>query len=576
MVLLTIGVCLPAVRGGFVLDDNPLIIENPMVKASDGLYRFWLTTQATDYNPVSWSFWWLQRRLWGENPIGYHLLNVLLHAANAVLVWQILQRLKIPAAWLIAAVFAVHPVNVATVAWVSGQRNTLSMLFYALSILLYLRFDEGGGWRWYVFSLGAGFLALLSKTAVVMLPVVLLGCVWWRHGRVRWKDIGWSLPFFALSLIMGLVNIWFEYHRAMDDQMVRSVSFLSRQAAAGWIPWFYLSKVLVPIDLTVVYPEREIDATRWSSYVPGIVLVGSLIVFWWNRKTWGRPLLFGVGYFVVTLFPVLGFFDQPFYRYSLVADHWQYYSMIGVIALAVAAGQKITHQLGEWGRIDRVLVSGAVLLLLGTAAWKRSRIYAENETLWRDNVTKNPYAWMAHNNLGSVLQGDGRLDDAIEEYQRAVRLKPDYAEAQYNLGTALWQAGDLEEAIVHYESALRSKPNLAAAHYNLAIALWQTRGVQEAFNHFEQALRIKPDYAEAHNNLGVALQQVGRGAEAIEHFEEALRIRPDYPDAHNNLGVALERADRIPEAITHFEEAVRLRPGFTEAQNELKRLEKGQ
>jgi protein O-mannosyl-transferase len=573
LLLLTVVAFAPAIRGGFLWDDDVLITQNQMIKAGDGLYRFWFTTEATEYYPVTWSCWWLEWRLWDGKATGYHVLNVFLHAINAVLVWMILRRLNIPAAWLAAAVFAIHPVNVATVAWISAQKNTISMLFYALSILWYLRYDDDGRRRWYGLSLGAFVVALLSKTAVVMLPVVLLGCLWWRHGRIQRKDLLRSLPFFTVSLVMGLVNIWFEYHRAMGGQPIRTAALASRLDAAGWVPWFYLSKALAPIDLMVIYPKWEVDATRWVSYVPGILLIACFVIFWCRRQTWGRPLLFGLGYFVVTLFPVWGLFDQPFYRYSLVADHWQYYSIIGVITLVVALARRVGNRMGDWRRPVGVPVIVATLLVLGVTTWKRSCLYANNETLWQDNVTRNPAAEVAHYNLAVVLELEGRIHEAIGHFEEALRLKPDSVDTHNNLGAALWKVGRTQEAIRHYELALQYKPDSAEAHYNLGIALKQEGKLMEAIRHYELALEARSDYAEAHYNLGNSLWQAGRMKDAIEQYEQAVRIKPDYIEAHYNLGIALEQAGKVAEAIEQYEQVVRLKPDYAEAQQRLTGLQ---
>ncbi|HUI08140.1 MAG TPA: tetratricopeptide repeat protein [Verrucomicrobiae bacterium] len=564
ILLLTVVAYVPALRGGFVYDDHQLITENRMVQASGGLYQFWFTTKPGDYYPLTWSLWWLEWRAWDGRAMGYHVVNVLLHAANAVLLWLILRRLKIPGAWVAGMVFAVHPVNVATVAWISEQKNTLSMLFCALAVLLYLRFDEDRRWHWYGWSLAAFLLALLSKTAVVMLPVALLGCVWWLRGRVRRKDVLCCAPFFVLSLALALVTIWFQRYRALEGHTVRTIGFASRLAEAGLVPWFYLYKALLPVGLTVLYPKWEIDPARWISYVPGVVLLGCFWIFWWKRKTWGRPLLFGLGYFVVMLFPVLGFFDQGFYYYTLVADHWQYYSIIGVIALAVAAAERVGARLGRRGWYFGTVAAVAVVAVLGVATWKRGSVYADEETLWRDNVAKNPTAWAAYNNLGVALRRAGRIQEAITRYQVALRINPDVAAVHDNLGVALELAGKINDAIGHYEQAVRIEPDDVEAHYDFGNALREAGKATEAIGQYEQALKIKPDFAEAENNLGIALAQTGNLQDAIGHYRRALRLMADYAEAHYNLGVALARLGQVPEAVGHLEEALRLRPDYAE------------
>ena len=571
IVLLTIAAYLPALRGGFVFDDYGLIAQNRMVRARDGLYRFWFTAETPDYRPLTWSLWWLEWRLWDGSAPGYHAVNVALHAVNAVLVWMILQRLKIPSAWLAAAVFAIHPVNVATVAWISEQKNTLSMLFYALSILLYLRFDEEDRWAWYGWSLAAFLLALLAKTAVVMLPFVLLGCMWWRHGRVRWKDLLRAVPFFLPSLAMGIVTIA-QHRRVLGRTVVQAGGAGARLATAGCVPWFYLSKALLPVNLTMIYPRWHIDPTRWVSYVPGTVLIGCLVVFWCQRKTWGRGLLFGLGYFVVTLFPVLGFFDQYFFHYSFVADHWQYYSIVGVIALVVAAIERIDRKLRERNRRVPVpvpfgteLVGVTALIVLGAATWSRCCIYADSERLWWDNLAKNPGAWVAQSWLGTASEQAGKLQEAIGHYGEALRIKPDYAGAHYNLGRVLVRLGRLPEAIEHYEQALKIDPDFVDAHNNLGAVLWQTDRVPEAIEQFEQALKIDPDSVEAHYSFGLAMAHLGKLPEAMEHLERAIRLRPDYAEAHYNLGMVLTRSGNVPEAIKQYEKALQIEPDYAEA-----------
>ena len=349
IVAITALAYIPAMHAGFIWNDDTFLTENPLIRAPDGLYRFWFTTEPPDYFPLTSSVLWVEWRLWHMNPAGYHVVNVLLHAAGAVLLWRVLCRLKLPGAWLAGVIFAVHPVNAESVAWITEHKNTLPLVFGAASLLVFLNFDEKAGPAFprfqlfkYLLSLALFLLALLSKTSVVMLPVVLLLCAWWRRGRVARKDFLLSLPFLALSLALSAATVWFQYHRAIGPEVVRTDGLLERTAGAGWAAWFYLYKAVVPLALCFVYPRWRTSASVFS-FAPGLLLVAAMVIFWRHRDGWGRAFFFGLGSFLVMLLPVLGFLNVYFMRYSLVADHWQYTALIGIVALGAGGLARMTQ-----------------------------------------------------------------------------------------------------------------------------------------------------------------------------------------------------------------------------------------
>ena len=580
IVLVTLAVYIPAIRGGFVWNDEEVggLTKN-IVLEENGLYRVWFTTESVNYWPMVWTSYWLEHQLWGLNPTGYHVVNVLLHAACALLIWRILIRLNIPGAWLAALVFAVHPVNVESVAWITQRKNILSLLFFLVALLSYLRFEDCRRRAWYWMTVVSFLVAMLSKGAVVSLPVVLLLCGWWRRGAITRRDLLRSLPFFAVAALMSGVEIWFQYARAIGEDVIRDDTILQRLIGAGWVVWFYIYKALLPIRLCFIYPRWEIDATNWLAYLPGLALLALLGLCWRYRRSWGRPLVFALGYYVLTLGPALGFVDIYFMRYSLVADHYQYVSIIAIIALAVCAGRVVLKWLGQARGWPTRAVAAALVLVLGLLTWQQGYAYENAETLWRDTLRKNPTAWMAHSNLGNMLTAQGELDEAIGHYRQALRLKADNAEVHNNLGNALALKGRPDEALGCYREALRLKPDYADAYNNLGFVLALQGKLEQAIDHYRRALEFSPGYVKAHVNLGHALSQQGLHNEAMQRYELAARLDPDHdsliphlrealrlvsdsPELHCELGRRLVATGRPDEALQHFRQAARLRPNW--------------
>jgi tetratricopeptide (TPR) repeat protein len=506
---------------------------------------------------------WLEYLVLGDSAPGYHGVNIALHAINAVLVGLLLRRLRLPGAYLAAGFFALHPVMVESVAWMTEIKNTLSGLFSLGAALAYLRFDEHRGKRWHAFAAGLFVLALLSKTTAATLPGALLVVLWWRHGRLSWRrDVRPLLPFFALAAADGLLVAWVEWQFVGARGSDFDFTFVERGLIAGHAVWFYLGKLVWPAELIFMYPRWPISQAVAGQYgYPAGVLL-ALAALWGLRRRMRGPLAAAL-YFIGTLFPVLGFLNVYMFKFSFVADHHQYLASLGVMA-SVAAG---LTQLGErWrGRWPGARAAAAGLALgllatLGVLTWRQSRMYRDADTLYRTTLAQNPACWMAYNNLGVSRLAAGRAAEAIRPFEEALRLKPDFTDAHNNLGNALAGTGRAAEAIVHYQEALRLQPDFPEAHNNWGNTLAQAGRLPEAMQHYKAALQLRPDYAEAQYNLGNTLGQLGRVAAAIAPLERALVLRPDYAQAHIVLAGALMELNRVAEAEAQYEEGLRLQP----------------
>ena len=550
----------------WILDDDALVTNNRLVHASDGLYRMWFTTEPTDYWPLTSSTFWLEWRLFGPNPTGYHVVNLLLHIAACLLLWRILDRLAIPGGFWAALLFAVHPVNVESVAWVAQRKNTLAMLFYLLSVLWYLRADEQTkSWnRWYWLSLAAFLLAMLSKGSVAILPLVLLLLTWWRRPLTK-TDLVRTAPFFLLAGVLTLVNIWFQTHGA--DLMFRKVTPIERLLGAGAVIWFYLYKAFLPIQLQFFYPKWQIDAHQLRWWLPLFAAVLVSMLLWSKRHTkWGKATFIAWTYFCICLIPVMGFTDVGYMKYSLVADHYQHLAIIGVVALIAAAAATWTRRQSSAPKRFIWIVSLGGVALLGWLTFQQCELYRDVDTLYESSLA---YSWMAQSSLGSIYLNRGQVDLARMHYQEALRLNETDKTALVGMSLLLSSEGRFADALQYARRSIELWPDDPDTHNELGIALKRTGHLSEAIEQYQEAIRLDREYAFAYNNLGIALADLGKLDQAIDNYKLAIKYQPHYVEAHNNLGVAMLKGGQIEGAIEQCREALRLNSDLFEARKTL-------
>lgn len=573
--LLTVAVFLAyqqSWHAGFIWDDDEHLTQNPCVVGPLGFKEIW-TTAAARICPLVISSFRLQHAFWGLNPLPYHLVNIGLHAGSCLVLWRVLRYLNVPAAWFGAALWALHPVQVESVAWITELKNTQSGFFYLLSILFFLRWRSTettavrGKELNYALAVFLGALAMASKSSTVVLPVVLGLCAWWNDGHWRWRNCIRLVPFLLLAGAASALSLWTQSLEGAND-LRWALNIPERIAVTGKVVWFYLAKLAWPHPLVFIYPRWEVDVSRVVSFASTFALGPVLFFLWWKRDRQLRPVFFALLYFVVALLPVLGLLDHFFLRYSFVGDHFQYLASVGPLALVGAAmSAAVCHWKAQAPWLGPVSY-GAVLSVLGLLTWRQCTMYADSETLWRTTVSRNPTSWMAQNNLGGTLLEKGELNQAISHFENSLRLRPDHAEARSNIGLARFRKGEVDEAISDYQIALTMSPNEDNTHYHMANALLAQGRVDDALSHYQAAARTKAT-AELHNNVGLALFRKRRIDEAVAEYRSALLIKPAYSEAHYNLGIALERKGELREAVTQYERAILNKPGYIAAQNNL-------
>ncbi|MGE3682858.1 MAG: tetratricopeptide repeat protein [Bdellovibrionales bacterium] len=566
----------PALGGGFIWDDFTYLIQSELVRAPDGLRRIWLTQEGVDFWPLSYSLFFLEWRIWGENPLGYHGVNLLLHFLNSLLIWRILVRLGFRFAFLSALLFAVHPLSVDAVAWIIQTKTTFASLLALLSIDLYLVYRDRRRASILVASLLAFAGSLLAKTAFVMLPVGLVAFEFFartRDERVPWRSRLYApLPFFALS--SGIGTIALNWYPKLPLVEMSGRGFLVKIADAAYLIFFYATKAVAPLALSFAYEDWK-DFELGSPLVlrgaalAGLLILSGLALFYRHSRQVRLSVACGVG-FAIMLFPVLGFIEIYFMRYSMASDHWQYPVYVLLLIPVVSIVGDLCRTFVRMSLV-RVLAIAAVAALM-SLSFRHSRIYRSEEFVWKDVLIKYPNSSLAHNNLGLLMERQGKVEEARKHYEAVLSRDPNDVEANVNVGAYFVNKSQVERAIPHLQRALLRNPDSTDGTYNLGVAYFKLNQYTISIPYFEMAIKLNPRFLPARNNLGIALRRTGRLKEARLVFEEALNLDRTDGKLHFNYAGVLEELGHPDRAAVHYKEAARLLPGHPAAKQKLDSL----
>lgn len=579
----------PALHGGFLWDDDFYVSRNPALHDLHGLKRIWLDSSTNpQYYPLTFTTYWIEYHLWGLDTFGYHVINVLLHAASAVLAWRILLLLGVPGAWLAGAIFALHPIQVESVAWITERKNTLSGVFYFLAAWTYLSHALGSSRRagrpWLFPALSAALFvcALLSKSVTASLPLVILIVLVWKEGRI---DRRHRLPLglmLGAGAAKGIVTAFLEVRQVGAQGAEWSLGILERCLLAGRIFWFYLGKIAWPSGLSFSYERWSVDASSamwWFFPMAAATLLG---VLWAWRRTLGNGPFAAALFYGVTLSPALGFLNVYPMRYSYVADHFAYLALLGPVSLFAAIVASVpldfaTMRPATWSlaaHAFRRSAAALLLIVLALLSWRQAHAYRDLEMLWRDAIAKSPRSWLAHFDLGKMLLGGGRADEGLEHLRRTLELKPDHVDAYNDIASELLRRGQTAEAVALYDKALRYEPDSPITHHNRGTAFEAAGDTARAEAGYRDAIRFSgklqgrfrggppPLPWMAYQSLGRLLLSQGRNAEARDALQRAVDANPGAGESWVALGNLLADSGSTAEAMDVYRKGVAGAPGF--------------
>lgn len=577
-VVLAFLVYLPSFSGGFLWDDDWLVTANPLMREPWGWLRAWIRPPASqpDYFPLTTSVFWLQYQLWGGWAPGYRVVNALLHAVGVWMLLDLLRALRFRGAWWAALVWAVHPVNAASVAWISELKNTLSLPLALAAFRMWVKHQETGATRHGVQALGLYLLALSAKSAVVSLaPILVLQVIHSRGGQVPGRrDLLRLAPWFLLALVFGLLTIHFQHGRALAVEELDPRGMVARVAGAGVALGFYLWKASVPLDLMAIYPQWAAAPVRAWQFVPLVVVAAGAWMCWRHRRTWGAPLAFGAGSYLFALAPMLGLIAMSYHRHSLVADHFQYHALTAFAAM-VACGARSLPVVRAHLRMARV-AGAAVVAVLCVLTCRHGQVHRSEESLWRENLEKNPRSWQAHHRLGVVHAARGEFAAAAACFEQSIAQDARFAEVHQNLGILRLREGRSDEAIACFRRAIAASPRARASHMNLCVLLLATGDDAAAAESARNAVRAHPEDPEILGMAGYIHLKTGDTQAAAEVLATAVGIDPRDALALTNHAVALHGTGRASEAVAALEQAMRAKPGYPPAVRNMQRLQRGE
>lgn len=532
IVLASLWIYWPALHGDWLWDDNWYVIDNPLLHDPARLWKAWCAPGSfVEYYPIEETVQWLQWQLWHNDTFGYHVTNVLLHIISAFLVWRLLSKFGLRLAWLGGLLFAIHPVQVESVAWIVELKNTLSLPPFLLAMIFWIDYEQHGRAKDYFCALSLFLIAMLCKISMAPFPVVILLYAWWKRDRIGWNDFKASLPFFVISFVLGVMTVlsgrWYEELRHLPPEEVFVEGPLARVACAGLSLAFYFSKAVLPVGLITIYPKWAVNPPTPLQFLPWLVLVGVVYYLWTKRQNWGRHALLGLGFFLLFLAPFLGFTLISYMHFTWVMVHYLYIPIIGLIGVAIAGVEQADELVSKSAHLFGIGVAVAVMTVLAWGSHEYAKLYVNSESLWTYTIQHNLGAWTARSNLGIALAQADRLSEAMEQFKQALKIEPDNADVNYNLGLALARTGHLSEAMERFDQVVRIYPEYPSVYLPRGKIKLMVGDLAGAKADFDRAIQLAPQSAEPYFKRGLLRQIQGDFEGALSDLREGCELAPN-------------------------------------------------